>query len=350
MKVITYLDEDKWNKIVKSFDNWDIYYLCEYAISLMNHGDGIPLLLYYEDEKSKLCYVVMLNDIATIKQYKNVLPQNKYFDLTTPYGYGGPIIEGNFDEFSRRRFMRELEEHCKENNIITQFIRFHPLYQNQRLVEENFEASYTKETIVIDTSQEEIINQNLTSKNRNMIRKAKKLGVSIMQDNGERINDFIKIYNATMDRNHAKEYYYFEKEYFEYLKTRMRDNVTFFYSYFEEKIIGASIFYYNENYMHYHLSGAIQEYRHMAATNLLLYEAALWATKQGIRYLHLGGGVGVEDSLFGFKKQFNKKGHLPFYIGRTIFNQNTYNQLLKLRKEIDPLFDTENSFYIQYRK
>ena len=57
-----------------------------------------------------------------------------------------------------------------------------------------------------------------------------------------------------------------------------------------------------------------------------------------------------DDKLFGFKKQFNKNGRVPFVVGRTIFNKAGYDELLKRRKETDPLFDPENSYMIQYRR
>ena len=102
--------------------------------------------------------------------------------------------------------------------------------------------------------------------------------------------------------------------------------------------------------MHYHLSGTLMDFRPYAPTNLLLYSAALWASERGIKKLHLGGGVGTEDSLFNFKKQFNKKGRIPFFIGRTIVDREIYDYLLDLRKKSDPLFDKNNGYYIQYRK
>ena len=101
--------------------------------------------------------------------------------------------------------------------------------------------------------------------------------------------------------------------------------------------------------MHYHLSGSYNEYRQYSAGNLLLYEAACWGSESGIQYFHLGGGMKPNDSLFGFKKQFNKTGSIPFVVGRTIFEETSYHTLLNLRKQIDPEFDINNELMIQYR-
>jgi hypothetical protein len=101
--------------------------------------------------------------------------------------------------------------------------------------------------------------------------------------------------------------------------------------------------------MHYHLSANLAEYRTFAPTNLLLYEAANWGRENGLKALHLGGGLGVEDSLFHFKKQFNRQGRIGFCIGRNIFDREAYDKLLQLRKQGCSDFDVENSYYIQYR-
>jgi len=349
MQVINYSESEKWNSIVESFSNCDIYYLNEYSRSFMNHGDGEPLLFYYEDINCRLCYVAMLNDISQMNVYRGKVLPSKYLDLTTPYGYGGPIIEGDFNEISQKKFADQLNDYCARNNIISQFIRFHPLLNNQIFMKDLCEIREIKKTIVIDTASYEKINNNMDSKNRNMIRKAKKLGVSIKHDTGELMDEFIRIYELTMNENKASSYYYFGREYYDYLMNEMSDNIIFFYSYADGIIISAAIFFYNEKHMHYHLSGTLKEFRHMASMNLLLNEAALWASDHGIKQFHLGGGIAAIDSLFGFKKQFNKNGRLPFCIGRNIFNKKAYDELLDIRKKIDSSFDVNNSYFIQYR-
>ena len=81
MKVYTVEQANRWNEYVKSFGTWDAYYLCEYAISLMLHGDGIPLLICYEDTESRMCYVVMKKDISNDIHFHGNMGKNEYFDF-----------------------------------------------------------------------------------------------------------------------------------------------------------------------------------------------------------------------------------------------------------------------------
>lgn len=350
IRVISIEQTEEWNRIVKSFDDWDIYYTNEYATSLMLHGDGDPMLVSWEMDNNAICFVIMKEDIAGVKPFKGDLEKNYYFDATTPYGYGGPLIKGNIDKIVKSRYIDELKDILKNLGIISVFFRFHPLLSNHLNFKEEFNAKSFKSTICIDTSCEENIWNNMDSSNRNMIRKAIKSGVNIEFDKGERIEEFISIYNSTMDAHEADNYYYFEKEYYNFLVQEMKDNVLFAYSIIEGQVIGASILFYNDEYMHYHLSGTNRLYRKYASTNLLLYEASKWACAHGISKFHLGGGIDAEDSLYKFKKKFNKKGSLDFYIGRLITDTKKYDYLVNFRKSRDTEFDENNEFMIQYRK
>lgn len=350
IELINIEQSKKWNSIVKGFSDWDIYYTNEYARSLQLHGDGEPELLYWKGNDQELCYVIMIEDISAFDKFHGILEANKYFDAITPYGYGGPLYKGDFTDKDRELFMKDMMQILQERTVISQFFRFHPLLDNHQIFSQEFAVKTLKSTIVIDTSNEQVIWENMDSSNRNMVRKAIKSGVTIKFDHGERVNDFIAVYNATMDSHEADKYYYFAQEYYDYLINEMQENVIFAYSLLDGEVIGASIFFYNDRFMHYHLSGTYAEYRKLASTNLLLFEASKWANRNGIEKLHLGGGMDSEDSLYKFKKKFNKKGECPFYIGRLVVDEERYDFLLKLRKQYDESFDMNNRFMIQYRK
>ncbi len=343
-------EKEKWNYIIKSFQNWDIYYLCEYAESLQIHGDGEPVLIYFEENGGKFAYVMMENDISEFGPFSGILQKEEYFDWTTPYGYGGPLAEGDITAEGMQIFQKKLTEVCRARAVVSQFFRFHPLLQNQHVFKNMSEIVNLKKTVVMDTTaDEETIFHNMVPNSRKNVRKAKKNNVQIMFDYGERINDFIRIYEDTMEHNSAEEYYYFQREYFDFLLKEMKDHVIIFYAIYDQKPVSATLFFYNEKYMHYHLAGTLSAYRTLAAMNLLISEAANWASSRGIQKLHLGGGVGTDDSLLSFKKQFTKDGLIDFCIGRNIFIPEVYEELIDLRVKSDQEFDPEKPFLIRYR-
>lgn len=102
-----------------------------------------------------------------------------------------------------------------------------------------------------------------------------------------------------MDKDHAKEYYYFDAKYYNSLLNDLPQNAQVFYAQLDDKIIATSVILSANCRLSYHLSGSSREYQNLAPTNLLLYEVALWGCANGCRTLHLGGGVGLnEDSLY----------------------------------------------------
>lgn len=315
----------------------------------MLHGDGEPLLIEYIDEESHFCYVVMKSDISECVAFKGKLEKGKYYDFETPYGYGGPLSDSGVSEESQNRFQKEMMAYCEENKIVSQFVRFHPLLGNHEVLPTVIETRYLRDTIYIDTSSPEVIMENMDSKNRNMVRKAIKNGVSIVCKPIDEYSEFISMYEETMLKDDADDYYTFREDYFE-AQEMLKGNAYIFYAVQEDKPIAGSIMYFNDKFIHYHLAGTHTEYRKFSPSNLLLYEVACWASERGIQKFHLGGGMEPDDSLFGFKKQFNKKGRLPFVVGRTIFDRKIYDELLMIRKQIDSDFDMENGRLIQYRR
>ncbi len=350
MEVVFASDKTRWNQIVDEFEAADIYYRNEYVKSLLVGSSDNAVLFHYSGDGFSVCYPMIIKDIAQSSQYKGLISENEFFDMEVPYGYGGPICVGS-NKASEKKFVEQLTEWCKENRVVSQFIRFHPILNNQVNCEKlGIENAYIHHTVVVNTRNDQDIIKNMDSKKRNMVRKAEKNGVSIEID--KQLNDieeFKRIYTATMDQHNAADMYYFTDDYYRFLKDEFIDYTVLFKAVYEGKTIAASLFFYDGNSMHYHLSGKDIEYRQLAPTDLLLYSAACWASQKGIGNFHLGGGMSENDSLFEFKKGFNKSGVLDFYIGRTIFMQDRYDELLSIRKKSDETFNIHNTRMIQYR-
>ena len=72
--------------------------------------------------------------------------------------------------------------------------------------------------------------------------------------------------------------------------------------------------------------------------------------EKGYKTFHLGGGVGSgEDNLYKFKTAFNKNSDYQFSIGKEIFDQEKYDELVALRAKQDPDFNPESKFFPLYR-
>ena len=334
-------DDAKWDGIVKSLAQYDVYYLSGYVKAFMIHGDGAPQLLYYETEGLKAIYVYM----------KRETDIEGYYDSITPYGYGGVLFEGDLSEKNLQAFWKAYVEKMHEEGIVDNFVRYHPVLANSIPMKMISNVIDLGKTVAFELTSPDIIWENIISKNRNMIRKAEKNGITIEHGQGMDLFDkFIEIYNATMAKDHAEDYYYFKRPFYESIHNDLSDNYEIFYAKLEDKIIAMSIMIYANGRLNYHLSGSDIEYRNLAPSNLLLYKAALWGCEQGMKTFHLGGGVGSgEDNLYKFKAAFNKVSDYQFSIGKQIFDQRKYDELVKIRRESDTNFDETSQFFPLYR-
>ena len=298
LKIYTLEQSAQWDATVSSFPTHDIYWMSGYVKAFQLHGDGEPLLLHFDDGHTRGINVVMKRDVAKDSHFFGRIPQQTYFDIATPYGYGGWIIEGEGEAL-----FAAYEKWCVDNGIISEFVRFHPVVDNAHSASCFYEVIPLGQTVAMDLTSPEIIWNNLSSKNRNMIRKAQKNGIRIYNGRSvELYRVFREIYNGTMQKDNAVDYYYFGEEFYDSLLHDLPHNAQIFYAVYEDKIIAASIMLAENGFLNYHLSGSLREYAHLAPSNLLLYEAALWGCANGCKALHLGGGVGSgEDSLFKFK-------------------------------------------------
>lgn len=341
IKLIDLAHSNEWDDIVKTFANWDVYYLSGYVKAFHIHGDGDPILLLYEDNGLRAIYVYMRRQTA--------LPG--VYDSVTPYGYGGVLFEGNDSEENRKTFWNAYLAKMKEENIVDNFVRYHPVLKNACPMKDVSNVIDLGHTIALDLSSPELIWDNIVSKNRNMIRKAEKNGIEILHGQGMDLMDqFIEMYNATMKKDNAEEYYYFKRPFYESIDRDLKDNYEMFYAMYEGHPIAMSIMIFANGRLNYHLSGSDLEYRNLAPSNLLLYKAALWGHEHGLKTFHLGGGVGSgEDGLYKFKAAFNKNSDYQFSIGKQVFDQEKYDALVKIRRESDPNFDETSHFFPLYR-
>lgn len=330
LDVLTIESSERWDEIVKSFKDYDVYYLSGYVKAFHIHGDGDPLLFYYEDNACRGINVVMKRDIALDAHFKGVLEPGHFFDFSTPYGYGGWLIEGE----QTKRLFEEYEKWCIEHKIVSEFVRFHPVLKNHVCSQAAYEVVPLGETVAIDITDKEKIWTNFNPKNRNAIRKAVNSGIEIKQGFSEELFDkFVNIYNGTMDKDHADSYYYFGKGFYESIRNDLKDRATIFYAELNEVVVAASIMIFANGKMSYHLSGSLRDYQYLAPSNLLLWKAAEWGNSLGFKTFHLGGGVGsTEDSLFRFKKAFYRGELCRYYIGKKIHSLSEYKRICKMRK------------------
>lgn len=352
-EVISYKDRERWEQRIREITKKDVFYCHSYSSLYQKMGDGDPHLFYFYNGKgNKLCYTFLKRRINELP-FRISKTDVELFDIITPsYGYGGPLYDVE-DMDLIREFRREFEQYCKKENIITEFIRFHPLLQNQRGMDHMMEITYDRETVFFDLrkSEDEIFNQYHKNHKRNVLKAQKnnlEFKVFASEEKYKHLEEFYQLYKETMDKLNASAYSYFSVEYLKNLLGGFEQNSIIGAVFHHNKMVAAAICMYEGNTIHYHLGCSKKEFLNLGTTIFLLHHIALWGKEIGMYAFHLGGGHIGRDSLFQFKHRFNPKGTLDFYVGKKVHLPEFYQ---KLNQEWEQyyLIPSQEKFFPAYR-
>ncbi|MCI8280678.1 MAG: GNAT family N-acetyltransferase [Lachnospiraceae bacterium] len=321
-------ETERWNTLVHLFPDYEVFYLNEYARAFMQEDtkNGEPVLLYYENGEDRALNVVFKRDISKEEKLAGNIGPNQYFDLISPYGYGG--FWGNVKEYAALN--QAYEAYCISQGYVCEFVRF-TLFGDYR---EHYSGEVTTRTHnVVRTLKMplEELWMDVKQKVRKNVKRAKKNGLKLVMENtGTHLNEFLDIYYSTMERSGAEGEFYFSKQFFETLN-QMEGNFMYFYALYEEQIVSAELVLYGARNAYSYLGGTRKEFFEVRPNDYLKFEIIKWAHEKGLRNFVLGGGYGADDGIFQYKACLAPKGIVDFYIGRKIFDQEIYDMLTNLR-------------------
>jgi hypothetical protein len=332
--------EDIWNEILGNLNEIDCYYTFEYGNLFAKNENGKLYAAYYEEEKTKIFYPFLKRKIPWSKE--------TLYDIVTPYGYGGPFIQG--DEEHASNFYQDFSTYCQLHNIVTETIRFHPIYYNHKPFNSLMDVQYIRRTTGVDLklSLEEIRNQYSPMNKRNIkMAKRNNLSCFIAENNEKNIKIFINLYKETMDRNHATSFYYFDEEYFlnQVKETEISKTYLIFTKYNQEIIAGVLVII-GKVFSHYHLGASKTRFLDLKPNNLLFDFMIEFCKSKGSVALHLGGGYQENDGLFKFKSSFTNKNYFDYYLGRKIHNSTKYKEIMDY---LGTEFEINEDYFPGYR-
>ncbi|MFJ8526932.1 lipid II:glycine glycyltransferase FemX [Bacillus sp. NPDC094106] len=334
--------KSEWDESISYFDNLDIYYSKEYIDLFALQENGRGEALFYEDNDCKIFYPYIVRKIP----FENY----DYQDIVTAYGYGGPYLIGNKEKI--KNFYKLFAEYCKDRNIVTETIRCHPLLSNHTYLEEVMDIRYIRKTTAVNLSNSyEEIFDHYTSSNKRNIKKAFKNGIVVEKAtiSKENIDIFASLYKETMDRNHAKEIYYFDMDYFynQVNETSLYECYLLFAKYENQIIAGLMVLLGKKSqFAHYHLGASKTDCLHLRPNNILFDYMVKFCLGKGAKFLHLGGGYSENDGLFKFKNSFTDNNHYGYYVGSKIYDEALYDNLCDVAAKLGSL---NEEFFPLYR-
>ena len=304
----------------------DVYHLHEYAhLDATRNGGRAAAFLFVAGKRSLLLPLVV-RETPNFGDQAHSSESTTTFDAISPYGFPGPAlsecgIASNMNS-ANVSFMKEAAtsfvELLRSRNIVSVFLRFHPLLAHQVSFAELVMAAGSVTGKVVPHGDSVYCDLSLTEaemwqqtrrRDRSYINKAQREGFRFEFDQQwSGLEQFIEMYYATMRRVNADSFYFFPREYFHQLRDCLADyaHLAFVKSPDDHRVCGA-ILTTCSDIIQYHLAGTHGNFRHCHPNKFLIDQARRWGKRIGKRWLHLGGGVGgAADSLLHFKSGFSK--------------------------------------------
>jgi Acetyltransferase (GNAT) domain len=241
----------------------------------------------------------------------------------------------------------------RENSVVSCFLWLHPLWlPEEKLLRRLGHLRHHKLSVSIDlTLPSETLWQQMRSNHRRAITRAVHDGqMARIDSTWETFGAFVEMYQETMRRVGAKDYWYLSPKYFEGLKDALSDRLHLCVVEQNGELVCAGLFS--------EVAGVVQYIYGASCTHALRYSPAktmihfmtLWAKGRGNHTLHLGGGVNSEDDLFHFKVGFSARMH-PVMSWRIIVDAPAYRRLTvawETREGVTA--DGSDGFFPAYRK
>jgi lipid II:glycine glycyltransferase (peptidoglycan interpeptide bridge formation enzyme) len=301
LKIIEGQEPKEWNEIVKESSYGTIFHTLEWMgiLEKTYKVKKLPIGIYEKDE--------LIGIFPAFLQRKGILKliTSPLREAATPYG--GPLIKETllkevtlaFDRFTK--------------NVGYADVTFSPkLNLNSEILRSsNYEERFTY-ILNLDRNVDDIW-KNLNKKCRNMIRKAEKSNVKIIEgDKKECLEEYYKTVEDTYKKSNMKppismKYY---QMVFDVLYQKKQLKVLF--AEYDGKVVAGAIFPYFDNRIYYWDGASYQEYNKVAPNNLIQWHLIEWAVENGFKvYDMIGANI---PSIAKFKASFGGDMVKYFYV------------------------------------
>ena len=144
----------------KQFDEWcetimqlpialrDRYFYPNW-VALHKFDSNTRALMFTCEHQGKIwTYPFLLESITHVGETKL---EQTWCDIQTAYGYGGPLSNTSNTDFLNDSYSL-FNEWCQSQQVVAEFVRFHPLIQNMQWVDSATKITLDRETTSLDFS------------------------------------------------------------------------------------------------------------------------------------------------------------------------------------------------------
>lgn len=310
----------EWDELLERLGAADAYLRLDYhrACALLFDEPAHPVLVHVRGSDGELALPLLLRR----------LPAGAGFDAASAYGYGGPVAA---DGPRLDAIGAAIDRWACANAVVASFLRFHPLLGNERHCPSGAELAELGATVAWDVSPGRDLAPAMHTHHRRAARKADRAGVELrVSVNPADLAAFRDIYETTMRRQDATDFYFFPEAHWEALRTAPGGDLVLVEAMLEGELVAALLCIASGPWLHYHLGASTDAARAVGASNRCFLAAAEWAQSRAMTVFHLGGGVGADTSsnLFVFKHRFDPQSEpRPFHVARWVHDRERYREL-----------------------
>ena len=318
-RILTLSDAREWKHYLSRLDVQDLYFSPEYLKINERLVEGQTECFIYEDASGVVLYPYI----------KRRIDGTELYDIISAYGFGGCLMQPNGN--LAQNFDAAFHDHCHDSGIVSEFVRFHPLFGNEAFLDDPSLHIENHHQTVSARFPNGVsgLDAMVTKEARKKIRKAEKNGIAVVTDaETTHYGEFMDLYERTMSYKNASDFYFFDEEYFQQMRDLLGDRMTLLVALYQNKVVGGLLLFHNAGFAYNHLSGSDYNYRNLGVNDILQYKGMEWAAQRGCKKYLLGGGMSGEDSLFHFKAKFSPDRE-NFFIGKRIHLRETYNMLCR---------------------
>jgi hypothetical protein len=336
----------KWLRVWLSLDSREVFAHPEYAKLFVRECD-LAICAVMEAQASLILLPMILRPLSAEVWVKENI---QYFDVATPYGFGGPYTMGDFDMAD---FWSQLSRWALETGVISAFFRLSPFASEIKGFVDQVDV-IGGNVIRSLTEGKDAIFQDYDKDFRRQIRVAQRNELRVeIDDSGEHVRDFLSLYYATMDRNKALGSYYISEDFIVKIVNNLSGQFIFVHVLHQGKIISSSLVLLSQDHIYAFLLGTSYEYLKFYPNSILHHETISWGIDHHKKAYVLGGGYEGHDGIFIFKKRIAPGGVVSFYVGKHIFNNPVYQEICEARKRYeidnDRGWDDLTTFFPAYR-
>lgn len=240
-------------------------------------------------------------------------PGERRLDATTPYGYGGPFTWGDGPR-EHAGFWSAYAAWCAGEGVVTTFARL-SLFEDQLApIPDGVEVRAPNIAVPLEGG-EDALWRGYDTRVRRWIRVAEGAGLRVQADpTGQRLDGFLAVYDHTMRRHDADDWYFFPRAFFEQLLERLPGHCLYFHTLRGEQVVSSDLVLCSAESVYYFLGGTLTDAFPLGANYLLKHTIARWALEHGKRRYVLGGGYTPCDGVFRYKRGWARHGELPFRV------------------------------------